>query len=133
VPLAAAALLSFGRSVVPKAKVLDRMDVIRDRLAEREAKIVRTELPVIEVWQRAWLMLSMRRLVVEQGNDLVILPSQRPLLEYYANSISHLLPPELAIAYSPADEGDTTLPRLATRDEMDIVTKERPIVKKGYP
>ena len=131
VPLAAAALLSFGQSVVPKARALDRMDEIRDRLAEREAKIVRTELPVIEVWQRAWLMLSMRHLVVEQGNDLVILPSARPLLEYYANSIRHLLPPELVIAYSPADESDTTLPRLATREEMEIVTKERPVARRG--
>ena len=73
----------------------------------------------------------MRHLVVEQGNDLVILPSARPLLEYYANSIRHLLPPELVIAYSPADESDTTLPRLATREEMDIMTKERPVARKG--
>jgi glycerol-3-phosphate O-acyltransferase len=130
VPLAAAALLSFGSSVVPKPAALDRMDEIRDRLTEGNAKIVRTELPISEVWRRAWLMLSMRRLVVEEGSDLVILPSQRPLLEYYANSIRHLLPAELTVAYSPADEADVTLPRLATREEMDIMTRELPIVKK---
>jgi glycerol-3-phosphate O-acyltransferase len=130
VPLAAAALLSFGASVVPKARLLDRMDEIRDRLVARDAKIVRTELPVTEVWERAWLMLSMRRLVLEQGDDLVILPSERPLLEYYANSIRQLLPAELAVSFSPAADGDASLPRLATREEMDIMTREHPLVKK---
>ena len=130
VPLAAAALLSLGGSVLPRGRVLERMDEIRDCLAEGEAKIVRTELPVTEVWERAWMMLSMRRLVLAQGDELVILPSARPLLEYYANSIRHLLPTELVVAYTPAAEVDSTLPRLATREEMDIMTKELPVVKR---
>jgi glycerol-3-phosphate O-acyltransferase len=127
VPLAAAALLSFGTSVVRRTQALERMDEIRDQLRDRDAKIVRTELPITEVWQRAWLMLSMRRLVVAEGPDLVILPEGRPLLEYYANSIRHLLPAAIVVAFSPADERDDTLPRLATREEMDIVTKEMPV------
>jgi glycerol-3-phosphate O-acyltransferase len=131
VPLAAAALLSLGGSVVPRARLLERMDEIRDRLAERDAKIVRNELPVAEVWRRARLMLTMRRLVQERGEELVILPSARPLLEYYANSIRHLLPVDLTVHYSPALEADGTLPRLATREEMDILTKELPAVKEG--
>ena len=65
-------------------------------------------------------------LVVAQGESLVILPRQRPLLEYYANSIRHLLPAVQTIAFSPARESDTTLPRLATRDEMDVTTRESP-------
>ncbi len=130
VPLAAAALLSFGASVVSRDRVLERMDEIRDRLTEGEAKVVRQELPITEVWARAWLMLSMRRLVLAQGRDLVILPRERPLLEYYANSIRHLLPPELAVAFSPAAEADRTLPRLATREELDIMTKELPVVRR---
>ncbi len=124
VPLAAAALLSFGASAVPRAKLLERMDEIRDRLGDLNAKIVRHELPVREVWDRAWRMLHLRRLVIEQENDLIILPGQRPLLEYYANSIRHLLPPETVVAFSPARESDPTLPRLATREEMDITTSE---------
>ena len=124
VPLAAAALLSFGGSVIPRSRVLDRMDEIRDHLAEGDAKLVRGELPLAEVWDRAWRMLSMRRLVVQQGDDLVILPRERPLLEYYANSIRHLLPDEARISWSPAAEPDTTLPRLATRQEMDIMTRD---------
>lgn len=119
VPLAAAALLSFGASVVPRAQVLERMDQLRDRLGDLNAKVVRGELPIAEVWDRAWRMLSMRRLVLAQGADLVMLPGQRPLLEYYANSIRHLLPPETYPVFSPARESDPTLPRLATRDEVD--------------
>jgi glycerol-3-phosphate O-acyltransferase len=130
-PLAAAALLSFGASVVPRDRVLERMDEIRDQLREGEAKIVRTELPIGEVWDRAWRMLSMRRLVLVQGGQLVILPGERPLLEYYANSIRQLLPPALTVAFSPVDERDRTLPRLATREEMDIETKEMPVRRLG--
>ena len=130
VPLAAAALLSFGSSVIPRARVLDRLDEMRDQLADFNAKVVRRDLPVTEVWQRAWMMFRMRRLVIAQGEDLVILPAQRPLLEYYANSIRHLLPAELTVAWSPADEHDPTLPRLATREEVDIMTREHPAVRK---
>jgi glycerol-3-phosphate O-acyltransferase len=124
VPLAAAALLSFGTSVVPRDRLLERMDEIRDRLSAFNAKLVRGELPVAEVWDRAWRMFTLRRLVVRQGDQLVILPRERPLLEYYANSIRHLLPEELTVAYSPASERDPTLPRLATREEMAIKTGE---------
>lgn len=124
VPLAAAALLSFGQSVVTRARVLERMDEFRDELDEFNAKVVRRELPITEVWDRAWRMLAMRRLVVSEGDNLVILPGERPLLEYYANSIRHLLPAHAGVQWSPAGERDPTLPRLATREEMDILTKE---------
>lgn len=131
VPLVAAALLSFGGSVLPRGKVLERIDEMRDQLADFNAKVVRRDLPVTEIWDRAWLMLRMRRLVVAQGDDLVILPAERPLLEYYANSIRHLLPAELTVTWSPALERDSTLPRLASREEVDIMTKEHPVVRKG--
>ena len=124
VSLASAALLSFGTSVIPLTRVLERMDELRDQLSERDAKVVRSELPLVEVWDRAWRMLSMRRLALQQGSDLVILPRERPLLEYYANSIRHLLPEQTTVAWSPATEPDTTLPRLATRLEMDIMTRD---------
>ena len=127
VPLAAAALLSFGSSAVSRARLLERMDDLRDQLGELNAKVVRGELPIVEVWDRAWRMLSMRRLVLEQGETLVLLPGQRPLLEYYANSIRHLLPPDTLPVYSPARESDPTLPRLATREELEITTRERPL------
>ncbi|HSB55967.1 MAG TPA: hypothetical protein VLD58_16505, partial [Gemmatimonadales bacterium] len=59
------------------------------------------------------------------------LPAARPLLEYYANSIRHLLPQELVVAWSPAAEADATLPRLGTREEIDIRTREHPVVRRG--
>jgi len=125
VPLASVALLSFGASVVPKDQLLERLDELRDTLEARGARLVRAELPVAEVWERAWLMFRMRRLVVEDGANLVILPNERPLLEYYANSLRHLLPDSVTVAWTPAGEADSTLPRLASRAEMDIMTKER--------
>jgi glycerol-3-phosphate O-acyltransferase len=130
VPLAAATLLSFGSaSLVRRNELFERMDEIRDRLAEFNAKIVRRELPVEEVWNRAWLMFQMRRLVISQGDEFIILPNQRPLLEYYANSIRHLLPQEVVVCLSPVDEADPSLPRLASREELDIMTREIPTVK----
>ena len=54
VPLAAVALLSFGSSVVPRDRLLERMDNLRDQLGELNAKVVRSELPIAEVWDRAW-------------------------------------------------------------------------------
>lgn len=130
VPLAAAALLSFGGSVIPRSQLLERMDELRDQLGEASANLMRRDLPVSEVWERAWLMFRMRRLVVLQGEDLVILPAERPLLEYYANSIRHLLPGSVTVSWSPAEERDPTLPRLATREEVDIMTREHPIIKR---
>jgi glycerol-3-phosphate O-acyltransferase len=130
VPLAAATLLSFGSaSVVRRTELFERLDEIRDRLAEFNAKIVRRELPVEEVWNRAWTMFQMRRLVLSQVDEFVILPNQRPLLEYYANSIRHLLPQEVVVCLSPVEEADPTLPRLVSREEMDIMTRELPMVK----
>jgi glycerol-3-phosphate O-acyltransferase len=102
VPLAAAALL-------------ERMDQLRDRLLEVNGKIVRGGARIGEVWDRAWRMLRMRRLVVADGDTLVVLPRGRPLLEFYANSIAHLIPirgPRLP--FHKAHEVDTNLPRLMT-------------------
>jgi len=115
VPLAAAALLSFGQTVVQKNALLERMDQLRDRLTEVNGKVVRGGARIAEVWDRAWRMLRLRRLVVADGDTLVVLPRGRPLLEFYANSIAHLVPirgPRLP--FHKAHEVDTNLPRLQT-------------------
>ncbi len=113
VPLAAATLLSFEQSVVQRDAVLERMDQLRDRLLDVNAKVVRESLPVDEVWDRAWRMLRMRRLVVADGASLVVLPRGRPLLEYYANSIAHLLPIRgERVPFHKAHERETELPHL---------------------
>jgi len=113
VPLAAAALLSFGQTVVGKDAVLERMDQLRDRLKEVNGKVVRGGARIADIWDRAWRMLRMRRLVLVEGESLVILPRGRPLLEYYANSIAHLVPirgPRLP--FHKTHELDTSLPKL---------------------
>jgi len=116
VPLAAAALLSFGQSVVQKDALLERMDQLRDRLKDVNGKVVRGGARIAEVWDRAWRMLKMRRLVVRDGESLVILPKGRPLLEYYANSIAHLIPIRgPRPAFHKAHEIETDLPKLLPR------------------
>jgi len=113
VPLAAAALLSFGQTVVGKDVVLERMDQLRDRLKEVNGKVVHGGARIADIWDRAWRMLRMRRLVIAEGESLVILPKGRPLLEYYANSIAHLVPirgPRLP--FHKTHELDTSLPKL---------------------
>jgi glycerol-3-phosphate O-acyltransferase len=116
VPLAAATLLSFGQTVVAKSAVLERMDQLRDRLTEVNGKMVRGGARIADVWDRAWRMLRVRRLVVADGDALVVLPRGRPLLEYYANSIAHLIPirgPRMP--FHKSHEMDPTLPRLNPR------------------
>ena len=92
VPLAAAALLSLGQTAVSRPALLERMDQLRDRLRDVNAKVVRGGAGIKDIWDRAWRMLKLRRLVVEDGESLIVLPGGRPLLQYYANSIAHLLP-----------------------------------------
>ena len=110
VPLAAAVLLSFERDAIPLADVLRRLADYRDHLLELNAKVVRADRSAEETWERAMLMFRMRRTVAVEGSTVVVLARQRPLLEYYANAIRHLLPsgalPEGQL-FSPArDLGD---------------------------
>jgi hypothetical protein len=107
VPLAAAALLSFDQTVVARTALLERMDQLRDRLHQVNAKVVRGDARIADLWDRAWRMLRLRRLVVAEGDALVI------LLEYYANSIAHLLPIRGdRMPFHKQHERDTDLPRL---------------------
>ncbi len=114
VALASAALLSFERDAPPRADVLARMADYRDHLLECNATVVRADRGVEETWDRAMLMFRMRRTVVVAGDSVVVMPRQRPLLEYYANSIRHLLPAHAAsdAAMTPALEPDPSLHHL---------------------
>ena len=113
VPLVAAAILSFGRSVVERDHLLERIDAYRDELLQRAANLVHPNRSVETILDRAWRTLRMRRLVIQQGDSYVVLPRQRPLLEFYANSIAHLLPASQGpVVLTPALEPDTSLPRL---------------------
>jgi len=114
VALASAALLSFERHVVPLDDLLERMREIREGLLEANAKVVRADRDIAETWQRARRMFRLRRIVVATGNTVAVMPRQRPLLEYYANSIAHLLPAPTAPVHrmTPADDRDESLHRL---------------------
>jgi glycerol-3-phosphate O-acyltransferase len=119
VPLLAAALLSFGETLVRRGDLLERVGAYREHLLERDAKLVHAERDAEAILDRAWRTFRMRRLVAREGDAFVILPSQRPLLEYYANSIRHLLPrgPEPVNGMHPARESDGSLPRLKRRED----------------
>jgi glycerol-3-phosphate O-acyltransferase len=114
VALASAALLSFERHVVPLDELLERMRDLRDHLLETNAKVVRADRDIAETWSRARRMFALRRVVHATGSSVAIMPRQRPLLEYYANSIRHLLPSasEPIHRMTPADDRDESLRRL---------------------
>lgn len=119
VPLAAAALLSFGETAIRTPALLQRIEDLRDHLAGRDAKLVHADREPARILETAWKTFGMRRVVHREGDTYVILPRHRPLLEYYANSIAHLLPgrEDRTSAAHPALEEDVTLPRLKKRDD----------------
>lgn len=113
VPLTAAVLLSFRETVVRQRDVVDRLQDYRDRLLAAGARLVPPGRDATTLLDRAERMLAMRRLVVRERDAYVILPRQRPLLEYYANSIRHLLPARATVPeMHPAREPDESLPKL---------------------
>ena len=92
VALAAAALLSFERDSVMVRDLLDRMREYRGHLLETNARLIRADRAIEETWDRALRMFRLRRTVHVEGDRVIVISRQRPLLEYYANSIRHLLP-----------------------------------------
>ncbi len=92
VALAAAALLSFERESVPLQDVLARMSDYRDHLLDVNAKVIRKDRSAAETWETAMLTFRMRRTVHVELDRVIVISRSRPLLEYYANSIRHLLP-----------------------------------------
>lgn len=93
VTLACAAIQSFDRDFIPRSALLGRMEEMRDTLLELNSRVVRGERSIEETFDRAWRMLKMRRVLVESGGGYAVLPRQRELVSYYANSITHLLGP----------------------------------------
>ena len=93
VPLACAAVQSFDRDFISRDQLLERMSDMRDVLRELNARVIHREGSIEEVFDRAWRMLRMRRMLVEVGAGYAVPPGQRPLVSYYANSVAHLLGP----------------------------------------
>jgi glycerol-3-phosphate O-acyltransferase len=114
VTLACAAIQSFDGDFIPKEKLLSRMADMRDVLTELNARVIHHEGSVEEIFDRAWRMLRMRRMLVETGGGYTVLPGNRPLVSYYANSIAHLLGP-----FSDGVRERDTLPALAASNDVN--------------
>jgi glycerol-3-phosphate O-acyltransferase len=93
VPLACAAIQSLDRDFIPRAVLLERMEEMQTALVELNGRVIRHDGGIEATFDRAWRMLRMRRVLVESGDGYAVLPRQRELVSYYANSVAHLLGP----------------------------------------
>ena len=93
VTLACAAIQSLDSDFIARSKLLERMGDMREVLGELNARTIRSEGPIEEVFDRAWKMLRMRRILLDSGQGYAVLPKGQSLVSYYANSIAHLLGP----------------------------------------
>jgi len=93
VSLACAAIQSFDRDFIPRRELLDRMEEMQAALVELNGRVVRQDRAIEETFDRAWRMLRMRHVLVSTGEGYSVLPKQRELVSYYANSVAHLLGP----------------------------------------
>jgi glycerol-3-phosphate O-acyltransferase len=90
VPLTCAALQTFDAEYVEEAKLLQRIEELRDVLIARGAEVSEPAREAQETFERACRMLMNRKVLVRQGEAYVILPRGRELISYYANGIAHL-------------------------------------------
>ncbi|MEO7361058.1 MAG: hypothetical protein ABI120_12060 [Gemmatimonadaceae bacterium] len=93
VPLTCAAIQSFETEYIAWHQLLERMEAMRDVLIDLNGRVVRADRNIEETFDRAYRMLRLRRIVARAGDGYVVLPRGRPLVNYYANSIVHLLAP----------------------------------------
>src|SRR5687768_13966402 len=93
VTLACAAIQSFDADFIRHDQLVGRMGEMNDVLRELNARVIKREGGVEETFDRAWRMLKMRRMLVRSGDGYSVLPANRPLISYYANSVAHLLGP----------------------------------------
>jgi glycerol-3-phosphate O-acyltransferase len=93
VSLACAALQTFDADFIAHDRLIERMDELRAVLPEVNARVLRAERETEVVFERAYRMLRMRKIIARQGGGYLVLPRGRPLISYYANGIAHLLGP----------------------------------------
>ncbi|MFL5618234.1 MAG: 1-acyl-sn-glycerol-3-phosphate acyltransferase [Gemmatimonadaceae bacterium] len=93
VPLVCAAIQSFDGDFIARAALLERIDEMRGVLRALNAGVVRQDRSADEVFDRAYRMLRMRRVIARTGVGYLVLPKGRPLVSYYANSVAHLVGP----------------------------------------
>jgi glycerol-3-phosphate O-acyltransferase len=93
VALACAALQTFDAEFVRRGQLLERMQDLREVLLELNSRVLKAEASIDDIFELAYRMLRMRRVIARQGEGYLILPRGRPLIAYYANSVAHLLGP----------------------------------------
>jgi glycerol-3-phosphate O-acyltransferase len=93
VPLVCAAIQSFDGDFIARDALLERVDEMRRVLLELNAGVLRQDRSAEELFDRAYRMLRMRRVISRTGSGYLVLPRGRPLVSYYANSVGHLLGP----------------------------------------
>jgi glycerol-3-phosphate O-acyltransferase len=96
VPLVCAAIQSFDAEFIARAALLERVGEMQGALRELNARVLRGDRTSAEIFDRAWRMLRMRRVLAETRDGYLVLPRGRPLVSYYANSVAHLLGPFVA-------------------------------------
>jgi glycerol-3-phosphate O-acyltransferase len=93
VPLVCAAIQSFDADFISRRALLERVGEMQQALRELNARGLRADRTTDEIFDRAWRMLQMRRVLARTGDGYLVLPRGRPLVSYYANSVAHLLGP----------------------------------------
>jgi glycerol-3-phosphate O-acyltransferase len=93
VPLVCAAIQSFDADFISREALLERVAEMQGALRELNARVLRADRSSAEIFDRAWRMLRMRRVLAATREGYLVLPRGRPLVSYYANSVAHLLGP----------------------------------------
>ncbi len=91
VPLVCAAIQSLDADYLPRARLLERVDHLRESLADDGRVIVAPDEPSDAVVDRAIELLWIRRAVARDRGGIIVLPRGRELVSFYANSVTHLL------------------------------------------
>ena len=93
VPLVCAAIQSFDSDFITHESLVARIDDMRAILRNLNGKVLASDTSGAAIFDRAWRMLRMRRILARDGSGYLVLPHGRPLVRYYANSVAHLLGP----------------------------------------
>ena len=92
VAMACASLLQDGRESITRAEWESRLADLRFVLRGADAHVVGGDRSSADTLDRALVMLTLRHVVLPEGDRFRIDRAQEPLLRYYANSIAHFLP-----------------------------------------
>jgi len=118
VPLVCAAIQSFDGEYIARDALLERIDEMRGVLRELNGGVVRQDRSPEELFDRAYRMLRMRRVISRTGSGYLVLPKGRPLVSYYANSIGHLLGP-----FATAVRARDALPSMTFADATSVANR----------